>query len=460
MDHNNNDTDAIAAAHCCARHSLTPVSLQILARRVARQSLRALVGLLAFGWLFLGIYPAVTSTGLAWQLPQAIAGSVLYVNDAAGRLAAVIDPTSNAAVYHYDAVGNILSINQYPATQVSIITVNPGNSVRSQAQVCGTGFSATLSQNTVSFNGITGTVLAASGACLTVAVPSNATTGTVALTTPTGSATSSTPYGIGSAAPSILGFTPAIGDVGTTITVSGSGLNPVPGATTVFLGATAVSPTSITGSQIVFSVPASAGSGPVKVITPYGQATSTTDFIVAPSAIGSSNIVSYSALRLNSAAQPISINAPGQVGVYAIDATASQLLSIQLTSLVTNFTSVYYQYVSYKVYSPGNIQIAGGVVSTSTMSIHLPAITTPGTYLVVFDTTSGNAQLSATLETAIPLTANGLPLSIAATAAGQSKRLTFRATAGQNLGFSSTPSNNATLTVIYPDGSLFNTNYG
>ena len=180
-------------------------------------------------WLILGFSPVTTTTGLTWQFPQASAGQVLYVNDTTGRLVAVIDPTSNAAVYHYDAVGNILSVSQYPATQVSIITVNPGNSARSQAQVCGTGFSSTLSQNTVSFNGVTGTVLSVSGACLTVAVPSNATTGTVALTTPTGSATSGAPYGIGSAAPSIASFTPAIGDVGTTITVSGSGLKSGPG---------------------------------------------------------------------------------------------------------------------------------------------------------------------------------------------------------------------------------------
>lgn len=456
MDNNNNDTDASPAAARRARLSLSFRSLQIFARSVAGQLRRAGAGLIAFAWLFIGIYPAVTPTGVSWQTPQARAGSVLYVNDAAGRLAAVIDPASNAAVYKYDAVGNILSINQYPATQVSIITVNQNNNTGTQARICGTGFSTTLSQNTVSFNGVTGTILSVSGACLIVSVPSNATTGAVTLTTPSGSATSGSPYVL---APTITGFTPASGDVGATVTVSGSGLNPVPGATIVFLGATAVSPTSISGSQLIFSVPVSAGSGPVRVITPYGQATSTTDCFIAPSVIGSSNVVSHSALKLNGSAQTMNLSAPGQFGAYMIDATAGQLLSLQITSLVIGSGSGN-TYVNYQVYSPGNIQIASGGVSASQTSIHLDPIPTSGTYLVVFGSGTGTAQLSATLETAIPIMANGQSISLTTTGAGQSKRLAFAATAGQNLGFSSTVGTGYSFAFINPDGSSFNSTYG
>ncbi|MHB8744482.1 MAG: hypothetical protein ACYC9L_15360 [Sulfuricaulis sp.] len=572
MDHNNNDTDTIPAAHCCARHSLTPVSLHILARRVARQSLRALVGLLAFGWLFLGIHPVVTSTGISWQLPQAIAGSVLYVNDAAGRLAAVIDPTSNAAVYHYDAVGNILSINQYPATQVSIITVNPNNSTGSQAQVCGTGFSSTLSQNTVSFNGVTSTILSVSGACLIVAVPANATTGTVTLTTPSGSTTSGAPYVI-TPAPTISGFTPTIGDPGTTVTVFGSTLNPIVGATKVELGNTHVDPISVGNSQISFPVPSNAGSGPIQVITPFGQAVSTTDFIVPPSAIGAANVVSYAMLTVNGGAQSLNINAPNKYGIFVFNATAGQLLSLQLTSLTTTlsggavnyqiyspsnvqimsgsvaagsnmsiflpvipttgaylivfgsgsgtaqlsatlatasagstailtinggaqalnfdasnnqgvfafnanvgqlltlqltslFTSPSGVVVNYQIYSPSNVQIKSGSVASSNMSIFLPVIPTTGNYLVKFGSGIGMVQLSATLETAPPVPLNGGTLAIATTAPAQSKRLSFTATAGQNLGlgltgftFSPTTVTYAYATVYKPDGSYLLSTY-
>jgi len=459
LDNNNNVMDTIAAARCRARLSFQPISLQRLPRCVVRQSLRVMVGLIAFGWLLLGIVPAVTSTGISWQLPQAIAGSVLYVNDAAGRLAAVIDPTSNAAVYHYDAVGNILSINQYPATQVSIITVNPNNSTGSQAQVCGTGFSSTLSQNTVSFNGVTSTILSVSGACLIVAVPANATTGPVTLTTPSGSATSGAPYVI-PPAPTISGFTPTIGDPGTIVTVSGSTLNPIAGATKVALGNTNVALTSITSSQLSFSIPSNIGSGPIQVVTPYGKATSALDFIVPPPAIGAANVVSSAMLMVNGGAKSLNINASNKYGIFVFNATAGQLLSLQLTSLTTTPSG---GTVNYQVYSPANVQIASGTVSAaSNMSIHLPAVPTTGTYLVAFNSGSGTAQLSTTLETASSLMANGATLSTVTTTAAQSKRFSFTATAGQNLalyliGLTLTPTtvNYAYAYVYKPDGSYF-----
>lgn len=429
----------------------------------ARQSRRAWAGLIVFAWLFSGIHPALTPSGISWQTPQANAGSVLYVNDAAGRLAAVIDPASNAAVYKYDAVGNILSINQYPATQVSIITVNPNNSTGSQAQVCGTGFSSTLSQNTVSFNGVTGTVLSVSGACLIVSVPSNATTGTVMLTTPTGSATSSASYVVRPPAPTITGFTPAIGDVGTTVTVSGSMLNPVAGATTVALGFTSGVLASLSNSQLAFAVPSNAGSGPIQVATPYGAVTSVTDFIVPPSAIGATNVLSYATLTVNGGAQSLDVSTSNKYGVFALNATAGQLLNLRLTSLTTTPSdgTVYYQ-----VYSPTNVQIGSGSVNAaSNMLIHLPAISTTGrytagTYLVAFNSGSGTVQLSATLEIAPALTVGGTT-NVSAAASDGSTYLSFTATVGQNLalgitGLTLAPGTGyATVYVYWPNGITY-----
>lgn len=47
--------------------------------------------------------------------------NVNYIYDELGRLVGVIDPSGNAAAYHYDAVGNLLSISRDAASQVSII---------------------------------------------------------------------------------------------------------------------------------------------------------------------------------------------------------------------------------------------------------------------------------------------------------------------------------------------------
>ncbi len=67
---------------------------------------------------------------LAWLLLAAAApaATITYVYDPLGRLVAVIDDpgASNAvAVYRYDSVGNLLGIDRYPATTVSLIEFSP-----------------------------------------------------------------------------------------------------------------------------------------------------------------------------------------------------------------------------------------------------------------------------------------------------------------------------------------------
>ena len=63
--------------------------------------------------------------------------SVQYVYDNAGRLIAVIDASGDSAVYHYDAVGNILSIDRQAASTVSIITFGPpGRGFRHDGDHC------------------------------------------------------------------------------------------------------------------------------------------------------------------------------------------------------------------------------------------------------------------------------------------------------------------------------------
>ena len=54
-------------------------------------------------------------------------GPVNYIYDDLGRLVGVVDGQGNAAVYAYDAVGNILSISRITAGQVSIIYFTPSS---------------------------------------------------------------------------------------------------------------------------------------------------------------------------------------------------------------------------------------------------------------------------------------------------------------------------------------------
>jgi YD repeat-containing protein len=124
---------------------------------------------------------------------------VRYVYDPLGRLVAVVDNDGGAAVYNYDAVGNLVSIQRIapasPSVAVAITLVSPNHGVPgTTVQIFGKGFASSLGQNGVSFNGAPATVIAATPTALTVTVPSGASSGLISVTALLGSADSPTPF--------------------------------------------------------------------------------------------------------------------------------------------------------------------------------------------------------------------------------------------------------------------------
>ncbi|HEY3576773.1 MAG TPA: hypothetical protein VGK68_02110 [Gaiellaceae bacterium] len=83
------------------------------------------------------------------------------------------------------------------------------------------------------------------------------------------------------APPSISGFAPTSGPVGTSVTISGSNFT---GASAVSFGGTGATGFTVdSASQITATVPAGASSGPISVTTPNGTGTSTASFTVGSS---------------------------------------------------------------------------------------------------------------------------------------------------------------------------------
>src|SRR5688572_21580989 len=118
--------------------------------------------------------------------------AVQYAYDELGQLVAVVDPDGNAAIYVYDAVGNILSIERVDAAslpgRVAITAVVPGKGQHGTlVSILGKGFGTGPGQNAVSFNGVAATVAHASVTRLITTVPPGATTGHVTVATPSGS---------------------------------------------------------------------------------------------------------------------------------------------------------------------------------------------------------------------------------------------------------------------------------
>jgi len=142
---------------------------------------------------------------------------VSYVYDELDRLVSVVDASGDAANYSYDAVGNLLSITRAGTTTVSISEVTPNSAaIGSPVTIYGTGFSTTAASNTVTFHGTAATVATATTTQLVTTVPTGATSGTIGVTTPNGSATSGGAFVVSAAsagAPTITSFSRQSGTV-------------------------------------------------------------------------------------------------------------------------------------------------------------------------------------------------------------------------------------------------------
>ena len=132
----------------------------------------------------------------------------------------------------------------------------------------------------VTFDGASATFTIDNPQKLTATVPAGATTGPIAVVSPDGTATSSTNFTVTTTeAPTISSFNPTSGPIGTSVRING----------TNFTGATAVSFDNVNalgfavngaGTRITVAVPTGATTGPIRVTTPSGTATSSTNFTV------------------------------------------------------------------------------------------------------------------------------------------------------------------------------------
>ncbi len=130
----------------------------------------------------------------------------------------------------------------------------------------------------VTFNGTAASFTIDNAAEIDATVPAGATSGPVSVTTPLGTATSATDFTV-IGAPTVTGFTPTSGPVGTSVALTGTDFS---GATAVKFNGTGASFTEGSDAQITAIVPASATSGTITITTPGGTAASQTRFTVVP----------------------------------------------------------------------------------------------------------------------------------------------------------------------------------
>ena len=146
----------------------------------------------------------------------------------------------------------------------------------------GTGVTLTgthfLGATDVRFNGVRAAEFeVVSGTTIEAVVPPGATSGPISVVTPGGMAVSAERFTV-VPPPTLTGFTPATGPVGTGVTLNGTHFL---GATDVrFNGVRAVEFEVVSGTSIEAVVPSGATSGPIIVVTPGGMAVSAEPFTV------------------------------------------------------------------------------------------------------------------------------------------------------------------------------------
>ena len=164
-----------------------------------------------------------------------------------------------------------------PAPAITSFSPSSG-AVGSSVTINGTGLTGATS---VKFGGVSAGTFSVnpSGSQITATVPTGAVTGKISVTTPGGTATSATDFKV---TPVISSFSPPSGQVGSAVTINGTGLT---GATSVKFGGVSAGTFSVnsSGTQITATVPSGAVTGKITVTTAGGTATSPTDFIVTVS---------------------------------------------------------------------------------------------------------------------------------------------------------------------------------
>ncbi|MFB3112904.1 MAG: CARDB domain-containing protein, partial [Gemmatimonadales bacterium] len=323
-------------------------------------------------------------------------GPITYIYDALGRLTGVVDPARDTVMYTYDEVGNLLSISRQSSSVVSIIEFTPNSGpVGTTVTIYGTGFSATPSENTVTFNGVKATVTSATPTQIVTSVPSGATTGPIAVTAPAGSATSTAAFTVTASGgpPTITGFSPTIGTPGTAVTITGTNYETIPANNKVKFNVALASVSAATTTTISASVPFGTGSGRISVTTPSGTAVSTDDFFIPPSPYTETDVEVTGRMAIGGPSQTVTIATANKIALIVFNGTGGKGVTLSITSVTISGSTV-------RIYNPNGTLLTSTSVTTSGGGINT-VLPSSGTYTILVDP-NGTDTGSMTLLLASP----------------------------------------------------------
>jgi RHS repeat-associated protein len=285
--------------------------------------------------------------GTGETVVDAPANATRYGYDAAGRLQNVIghdaaaipgDPLASA-VYHWDAVGNLLSVARRDTAVTAVDEVSPDHGrPGTKVTIAGIGFSTHISQDTVRFAGTEAHVIDASATELVVIVPSGATDGAVTVVTPAGSATGPESFDatteraprIDSVSPTLSSSPGAYAD-SAPITITGAHFSPhlTDNVVTINGRRVILSSVSAAGDELLVKAPPGTGGGRVIVSTPDGTVTGP-DVYIAQRGQSAETVDQTQRMTPGGAAGALSV-AADHTSLVLFDGSAGQEITINAT---------------------------------------------------------------------------------------------------------------------------------
>ncbi len=317
-----------------------------------------------------------------------------------GRLLAVVDGTAGqAAIYQYDAAGNLLGITNQAASVVSILNFTPESGpVGTTVTISGTGFSATANQNTVKFNGTTATVTSATTTQLVATVPTGATTGPIAVTVGATSATTGASFTVTTSgvlgAPTITSFTPFIGVPGAAVTISGTNFDPALANDRVTFNAHLTTTTSATATSIGATVPPATGSGKISVATSLGQTLSSSYFFIPPSPYVASDVAVARTIVIGGSTVTPNITVANKIALVTCDGAANQPVTVRVTNNALGGVIV-------SLLNTDNTTLTSSTSSATSFNLTTQTLPTTGAYTILIDPTTTNTG-ALTLQVTTP----------------------------------------------------------
>ncbi|HEV8429954.1 MAG TPA: IPT/TIG domain-containing protein [Pyrinomonadaceae bacterium] len=393
------------------------------------------------------------NTTLNLSLDTASSANLIKYNyDEVGRLTTVENGVGQVAKYSYDAAGNLLTISRHDSTQVSVLQFTPSNGTTgTPVTIYGTGFSATPAQNTVTFNGVSATVISSSSSEITTTVPAGVTTGPIGVTSPTGSASSATSFTVPTNGPTITSFTPNIADPGATVAITGTNFDTALTKNVVAMATGRGLVTGATASSLNVTVPARGGSGKIRVTTPTGVAQSAQDFFFPPSptyfGCCTASQVEYVGRMSFGQSHVVNITVANKKALVIFDAVAGQRMGLTINNALTTTP----QSLSYTIFNPdGSIFMPGSingpgtafVNSTKTTNLfggYTNSLSFTGTYMILLDPINGCiGTVTLTLADVLPdvsfgIDPGGPTKTVSTMSSSQNALVTFKGYTGQHV---------------------------